>query len=797
MKIAAPAALLVLVAATSAAAPAARSAADIVVTTVSDAVNGNTSSVAALLADPGPDGISLREAISATNNGPGSYTIRFAPSLMGASITLDSQLPPLLGGGVAIEGDINGDGKPDLTLTKTAGFSTTFGTYCPASGGCGLSIGSSGNRLHALTLVGFGAGVDIEPWHPGDDTRPAPPTNQTLSDNVVSGLVMNGIQTFGVFIDSVPNVNCGLYSGHAQPCVTNDTWANTTITGNTIATGTAGDSGIAVKLANAGDRVENLTVSDNTIQMNGPGEGIGLEVIGNATGATISGGLVARNSIAGRAGIGIGVTAGGVRAQANTIKDVQELDNKVNLVSQNSGFCCEGIVIEAGGDTNTALAPVAYPDGNETQNVLVRGNTISGTLIAGVAVQAGLGGGSNNRVHDIQVQANTITSSTLASGVLIWTVGGGSPVGNKDQTNNQIARVAVDANRITVGTAQGSQPSGAGIVIVGGSGLLARNSGVKDVQLVNNAIGPGPSLIQLIGGTNGASGDQLDGVQIVNDTVADHGGPGLQVTANDKGATGNTVSGVTVTNTIFWGNLAGEVTPSMIHSSIVSQATFAGVNGNIQADPKFVDPATGDLHLQAGSAAINTGGSSGAPATDLDGRARTDGHVDSGAYEFAGPGLTVAVTGAGGAKGEITSSPAGIACPLICATGFDRSTAVTLSANPSPGSSFAGWLGDCAGTSTCTVTMNGDKSVSASFVSTRYSISVSIVGKGRVTSRPAGIFCPSRCFGSFAAGTALQLRATPAKHFRFTGWRRGRSGKASCNITVKNNQVVNAVFRRK
>ena len=43
-------------------------AATLVVTNTSDVVNGDTSSPAALIANPGPDGISLREAIEATEH---------------------------------------------------------------------------------------------------------------------------------------------------------------------------------------------------------------------------------------------------------------------------------------------------------------------------------------------------------------------------------------------------------------------------------------------------------------------------------------------------------------------------------------------------------------------------------------------------------------------------------------------------------------------------------------------------------------------------------------------------------
>src|SRR5688500_7220180 len=58
----------------------------ITVTTASDAANGDTSSPASLTSGPGPDGISLREAILVTNNDPGRYRVGFADRLAGGSI---------------------------------------------------------------------------------------------------------------------------------------------------------------------------------------------------------------------------------------------------------------------------------------------------------------------------------------------------------------------------------------------------------------------------------------------------------------------------------------------------------------------------------------------------------------------------------------------------------------------------------------------------------------------------------------------------------------------------------------
>jgi len=56
-------------------------AADIVVSNNNDVVNGDTSSPSALIASPGPDGISLREALTAANNAAGPHTISFNAAL--------------------------------------------------------------------------------------------------------------------------------------------------------------------------------------------------------------------------------------------------------------------------------------------------------------------------------------------------------------------------------------------------------------------------------------------------------------------------------------------------------------------------------------------------------------------------------------------------------------------------------------------------------------------------------------------------------------------------------------------
>jgi hypothetical protein len=81
----------------------------------------------------------------------------------------------------------------------------------------------------------------------------------------------------------------------------------------------------------------------------------------------------------------------------------------------------------------------------------------------------------------------------------------------------------------------------------------------------------------------------------------------------------------------------------------------------------------------------------------------------------AGPqSLTVAKAGAG--TGTVTSEPAGIDCGGDCSESYAFGTDVHLTAAADPGDYFVGWSGDCTGSSaTCDLTMNGAKSVTATF----------------------------------------------------------------------------------
>jgi uncharacterized repeat protein (TIGR02543 family) len=160
--------------------------------------------------------------------------------------------------------------------------------------------------------------------------------------------------------------------------------------------------------------------------------------------------------------------------------------------------------------------------------------------------------------------------------------------------------------------------------------------------------------------------------------------------------------------------------------------------------------------------------------------------------------LTVAKSGTGG--GTVTSSPAGIACGLDCSENYPEGQGVTLTASPASGSVFDHWSGDCTGTATtCNVTMNTAKNVTAWFTSsvTTHTLSVTVngTGSGTVTSSPAGINCPGDCSQSYDDGQVVTLTAAPGGGSTFAGWSGACTGTATtCNVTMNAARSVTATF---
>jgi uncharacterized repeat protein (TIGR01451 family)/uncharacterized repeat protein (TIGR02543 family) len=162
--------------------------------------------------------------------------------------------------------------------------------------------------------------------------------------------------------------------------------------------------------------------------------------------------------------------------------------------------------------------------------------------------------------------------------------------------------------------------------------------------------------------------------------------------------------------------------------------------------------------------------------------------------------------------GMVTSSPNGfrstgasaaISCGTsgtTCDVGYANNTSVTLTAAPGSGQTFTGWSGgSCSGTATtCVVTMNQARSVTATFSgTTHYPLVATKYGSGTVTAGDTSISCGSTCRASYASGTSVTLTAAASTGWKFTGWSGdcATSGTSpTCIVTMSQARNVTATF---
>ena len=159
---------------------------------------------------------------------------------------------------------------------------------------------------------------------------------------------------------------------------------------------------------------------------------------------------------------------------------------------------------------------------------------------------------------------------------------------------------------------------------------------------------------------------------------------------------------------------------------------------------------------------------------------------------------SLTVTNIGG--GTISDSTGKIKCGNACGMFAPAGTAITLTENAG-GLVFTGWSGACSGTATtCTVAVNGQTQVSASFLP-QFTLSVGRSNPGTVIATPNGndraLNCGGACSAKFTSGTSVTLTAIPPDGKTFASWGGACSGTApTCTLTIAKDTSVQANFNK-
>jgi uncharacterized repeat protein (TIGR01451 family)/uncharacterized repeat protein (TIGR02543 family) len=159
------------------------------------------------------------------------------------------------------------------------------------------------------------------------------------------------------------------------------------------------------------------------------------------------------------------------------------------------------------------------------------------------------------------------------------------------------------------------------------------------------------------------------------------------------------------------------------------------------------------------------------------------------------------------------SAPAGWSCttPAVGSTGTVNCDTASLAAGATvsftlvvqvSGAAGGTTLSNTATTSSATADPNtanntDTETTTVTTPSQAIKLMVSVTGQGTVTSIPAGINCRPTCSATYNSGTPVDLTATAAAGYRFTGWTGACTGTVNpCTVTMNSDLSVKATFKK-
>ncbi|MFZ2490862.1 MAG: hypothetical protein WA208_05205 [Thermoanaerobaculia bacterium] len=325
---------------------------------------------------------------------------------------------------------------------------------------------------------------------------------------------------------------------------------------------------------------------------------------------------------------------------------------------------------------------IAGPTGTEgvLRDLVIADNHIYGTQFP-LEVANGIMA-ARSRIERTRIVGNRIDGGTVP--LLIGSLSDVAPIVDNQMNDTLIARNTIIGEFGSIDVIGG---------LSNGSTVRAIGNSVTGVEIVNNVMVSG-NPINVLGGRGGSRGNGVRTVRIVNNTLVSRLHPAVTALADRDGAEANTVSDVTILNTIAVRpqggphfDITGEIGSSDVFHTLTTDGTFAGVNGNVQGDPQF---ESGSYRPGSASPALNSGRSEGAPPVDIECRSR-DGMPDIGAFERGGPAAMTLTTVVHG-PGTIATIPHGSDC--FGGRSYAPGTIVSFSLQIPPGASFVGWSGD-------------------------------------------------------------------------------------------------------